>query len=112
MTEDTITTVSKEPKQKDPRRVEAGKKLAQISKEAEARKKQERENAIKKEATSYGETFQTVLLVGGLAIFGGLVYYFKSSTPAVTPTPLTSTTPTPTPKPTTTKRAIYSMDDD
>ena len=109
MTEDnTITTVSKEPKQKDPRRVEAGKKLALISKEAKARKKQERENAIKKEATSYGETFQTVLLVGGLAIFGGLVYYLKSTTP----TPITSTTPTPTPKPTPTKRAIYSMDDD
>ena len=101
MTEDTITTVSKEPKQKDPRRVEAGKKLAQISKEAKARKKQELENAIKK--VSYGETLQTVLLVGGLAIFGGLVYYFKSSTPTVTPTPLT-------PKPMTTKRAIYSMD--
>ena len=109
MTEDTITTVSKEPKQKDPRRVEAGKKLAQISKEAKARKKQERENAIKKEATSYGETFQTVVLVGGVVALGGLVYYFKSTTPAVTP--ITSTTPTATPKPTPTKRAIYSMDD-
>ena len=107
MSEETITTHSKEPKQKDPRRVEAGKKLALISREAKARKKQERENMIKKEAKSYNETLQNILLVGGLVAFGGLIYYFKSPTP-VTPTRST----TPVPSPVQAKRKIYSMDDD
>ena len=111
MSEETITTISNAPKQKDPRRVEAGKKLALISKEAKARKKLERENEIKKEASYNSETLQTVVLVGGVLALGGLVYYLKS-TPTQTPLPTRKQTPSPTQKPTPTKRAIYTMDDD
>ena len=40
-----ITSVEKPPKPKDPRKVEAGKRLAAISKEAKERKRLEHEKA-------------------------------------------------------------------
>ena len=63
-----ITTVEKfDLKIKDPRRVEAGKRLAKISQEAKERKKRQR---MEEEKRNY---IDFKYIVGGVTILGGLV---------------------------------------
>jgi len=103
-----VTTVTKQPKPKDLRRIEAGKRLVAISRDAKARKKQERENIIKEEAKACNTE---VILVGSLVAVSGLLYYFKYHN-----TTVESQSPAPA-EPITInnlkeKRKMYSMDED
>ena len=79
--ENKITSTEKSVKIKDPRRVELGKRLAKISKEAKARKAKERENAskIKREMLDY---LNFNYLVGDVTLFAtvvGLYYTWKKN---------------------------------
>ena len=65
--EEKITSIEKSVKVKDPRKVELGKRLSKISKEAKARKKLERESAKSKI-----EMIDFKYVVGGVAILGGI----------------------------------------
>ena len=74
MSEETpkITTVKKK---KDPKRVEAGKRLAAISKEARERKMRER---LEQESGGWGVSFGLILgSIGVLAAVGSLYYARK-----------------------------------
>ena len=71
-----ITSAIKTPREKNPGRVAAGKRLGAISKEAKERKKLERENAIT-EPYETTTTQNTAILVGGLVVIGGALYYLK-----------------------------------
>ena len=74
MSEETpkITTVKKE---KDPKRVEAGKRLAAISKEARERKMRER---LEQESGGWGVSYGLILgSIGVLAAVGSLYYARK-----------------------------------
>ena len=76
--ENKITTVEKTIKVKDPRRVEAGKRLAKISKEAKERKASLREE--KKEGKAILDYIDFRYVVGGvtlLAAVGGLYFAYK-----------------------------------
>ena len=64
--ENKITTVEKTAKVKDPRRVELGKRLAKISREAKERKARQRESAKR-------EYIDFKYIVGGVAIFAGFI---------------------------------------
>ena len=66
--ENKITSTEKSVKIKDPRKVELGKRLAKISKEAKARKKLERESAKDQKM----EMIDFKYIVGGVAILGGI----------------------------------------
>ena len=70
-----ITSVVKS--EKNPKRVEQGRRLAAISKEAKERKKLERENAIKE--SLYNNDNNNNVLVGGLVVatvlVGAAVYF-------------------------------------
>ena len=73
--EPKITSVVKTPREKNPGRVAAGKRLAAISKEAKERKKLERASLT----TGTGGTAETsVILVGGLVVSGVALYFLKS----------------------------------
>ena len=88
---DKVTAVEKSEKTKDPRKVELGKKLAKISKEAKERKarqceavkcdleqSEKNERSFTKEINDYVD-FK--FLVGGVtivAVLGGLYYAYKS----------------------------------
>ena len=61
-----ITTLQKTPAAKNPKRVEQGKRLAAISGEAKARKKE-----------SCDTETQNILLIGGVFALGGALYYLK-----------------------------------
>ena len=71
MDENKITTVEKV---KDPRRVEQGKKLAAISREAKERKARERATeAVKTETTM--DVLPYLVIVSIVVICGGYYYY-------------------------------------
>ena len=76
--ENKITTVEKTIKVKDPRRVEAGKRLARISREAKERKKRLREeNKEGKEILDYIDFRYVVGGVTLIAAVGGLYFSYK-----------------------------------
>ena len=66
--ENKITSTEKSVKIKDPRRVELGKRLARISKEAKARKAKERESAKNQKM----EMIDFKYIVGGVAVLAGI----------------------------------------
>ena len=98
-----ITSVVK--KEKNPKRVEQGKRLAAISKEAKERKKLERENAIKESLDNNDNN----MIVGGLVVatvlVGAAVYFLKGgkSEPELVKVTIEEE---PKPRP---KRSSYSM---
>ena len=73
MDETTITRVEKTQKPKDPRRVESGKRLAAISREAKAKKTEERRNAEKN--LNQDESVNTLIYAGVAAAALGGIYY-------------------------------------
>jgi hypothetical protein len=78
MSEPTIKKVEKTQKPKDPKRVESGKRLAAISKEAKAKKAAERRSA---ESNSDQDGSVNALIYNGVATttLGG-IYYIYSKT--------------------------------
>ena len=80
--------ITSEVKVKDPRRVAQGKRLAQISREAKARKAREREASIRKEEVEKCERenysqYAVLPVIGVLAIGGGYyLYQRKKDQPA------------------------------
>ena len=70
-----ITSAIKTPREKNPGRVAAGKRLVAISKEAKERKKLERENTFRE---PYDPSAS--ILVGGLVVVAGLALYFLTRT--------------------------------
>ena len=75
MDEPTITRAEKTQKPKDPRRVESGKRLAAISKEAKARKAEERRNA--ENNSDQGDSVNTLIYAGvATAALGGIYYIY------------------------------------
>ena len=82
---DKVTTVEKTVKVKDPRKVELGKRLAKISREAKERKaKQHEDSKIEKEVKSEEKEITDYIdfryFIGGVtlvAALGGLYYSYK-----------------------------------
>ena len=74
MEENKITTVEKV---KDPRRVEQGKKLATISREAKERKVRERAEAAKADTTMDVLPYLVIVAIVGASIYGG--YYYNNN---------------------------------
>ena len=72
--ENKITSTEKSVKIKDPKRVELGKRLAKISKEAKARKKLERESAKNQKI----EMIDFKYVVGGVAVLAGIFGIYVS----------------------------------
>ena len=68
-----------EEKSKNPKRVEAGKKLAENNKKL-------KEFYSKNSKTNYNYIYPVIGIVSGIGIF---IYFYKNSTP----TPITSVTP-------------------
>jgi hypothetical protein len=75
MDEPTITRVEKTQKLKDPRRVESGKRLAAVSREAKARKAAERRNA--ENNPDQGDSVNALIYAGAAtAALGGIYYVY------------------------------------
>ena len=72
MSEQQITEL-KPPRPKDPRRVEAGKRLAAMSRQAKERKKLEREQDVISNECS--NTFNTLIVAAVCAVGGGILIY-------------------------------------
>ena len=68
-------------KVKDPRRVAQGKRLAQISREAKARKAREREMSIRKEGVEKCEkesySYTLLPVIAGVLVVGGGYYFYQ-----------------------------------
>ena len=86
-TPEKVTAVEKSEKTKDPRKVELGKKLAKISKEAKERKARMRNESARESeqeqslAEEINEYVDFRYIVGGITIIsalGGLYYAYKS----------------------------------
>jgi hypothetical protein len=78
MDEPTITRAEKTQKTKDPRRVESGKGLAAISKEAKARKAAERQTVSARTSANQDDSANTLIYVGvGVATIGGIYYIYN-----------------------------------
>ena len=80
-----VTTVEKSVKVKDPRKVELGKRLAKISKEAKERKAKQRSEVENRKRTHFAKEINDYVdfryFVGGVTIvaaLGGLYYAYKS----------------------------------
>ena len=75
--------ITSEVKVKDPRRVAQGKRLAQISREAKARKAKEREASIRREEVEKCERSEkenypyAILPVIGVLVIGGGYYFYQ-----------------------------------
>ena len=67
--------MEKPPKPKDPKRVAAGKRLAELSRQARERKKQEAEFA--KENLKESKTTKFLPIFGVVSVFVGNFLYFK-----------------------------------
>ena len=82
MDEPKVITAPKTEKVKDPRRVELGKRLGAISKEAKARKARERQEQQQQqrepETSPPYLLFVPVIMIGAVA-FGGYRHWFKDS---------------------------------
>ena len=63
--------ITSSEKTKDPRKVELGKRLAKISREAKERKRKLRESTEKKQ--QFSEYIDFKYTVGGITILGGLI---------------------------------------
>ena len=70
-----ITSVEKPPKPKDPKRVAAGKRLAELSRQARERKKQEAEFA--KENLEESKTTNFLPIFSVVSVFVDSFLYFK-----------------------------------
>ena len=70
--EPTIVTAKKE---KDPRRVEAGKRLAAISKQAKERKRVERESSALPSLTTGHYKYMAILTTAGVAVALATLWY-------------------------------------
>jgi hypothetical protein len=68
-------SITSDVKEKDPRRVAAGKRLGAISKEAKERKRQEREENERLKEKNGG---YAVYLIGGVAVVGGTILLLLS----------------------------------
>ena len=78
--EPKIITAPKTEKVKDPRRVELGKRLGAISKEAKVRKARERKEQQRQESETPSYLLLVpVIVIGGAAAFGGYRYWFKDN---------------------------------
>ena len=74
----TITTSEKPTKTKDPKRVEAGKRLGAISKEAKAKKKERLESEVKSSEQSWDVNYGFVFgVVGTTAAVANLYYTYR-----------------------------------
>lgn len=76
--QETVPIITALKKEKNPKRVEQGKRLAEISKQAKERKKAERENAEKIETgvnNSPSYTYTTWLAISGLTLTAIGTYY-------------------------------------
>ena len=76
--------ITSEVKVKDPRRVAQGKRLAQISREAKARKAKEREENIRKEEVEKCErgekesySYALLPVIAGVLVVGGGYYFYQ-----------------------------------
>jgi glucose-6-phosphate isomerase len=78
MSEPTITKVEKTQKPKDPKRVESGKRLAAISKEAKAKRAAERRSA--ESNSDQGDSVNTLIYIGVVTAALGGIYYIYSKT--------------------------------
>ena len=75
-----ITTEIKPPKPKDPKRVEAGKRLAELSRLARERKKREAEEANNNLLPNEDKVFTRYLPVFGVvSVFVGSYLFYKFS---------------------------------
>ena len=75
--EPKVITAPKREKVKDPRRVELGKRLGAISKEAKARKARERQEQQRQESETSSYLLLVAVIVIGVVAFGGYRYWFK-----------------------------------
>ena len=80
MSENTITNPEKTERPKNPKRVELGKRLAAISREAKERKRQEREKFLESEDPQESEDQGKIILLG-IGVIGAafLAYKFFSN---------------------------------
>lgn len=81
MSETSELKITSEVKTKDPKRVEAGKRHAAISKEAKERKARERIMAEQSQNSSdeSGNNRTTLIVLGLILVVGGVSYYgFKN----------------------------------
>ena len=81
-----VITAPKMEKIKDPRRVELGKRLGAISKEAKARKARERQGQQQQEPETSSYLLLVPVIVIGVAAFGGYRYWFKHNVKEEEPT--------------------------
>ena len=79
-----VTAVEKSVKEKDPRKVELGKRLAKISREAKERKAKQRSEVENHERTRFAKEINDYVdlryFVGGVMVvvaLGGLYYAYK-----------------------------------
>ena len=75
-----ITKVEKSEKIKDPRKVEAGKRLAVISREAKKRKARKRSAVVKSEQREISDYIDYRYFIGGVGVVaavGGLYFAYK-----------------------------------
>ena len=102
LSKEKVTSVEKSVKEKDPRKVELGKRLAEISKEAKERKAKQREEQHKEiskldsddkkmvnkinSIANFSDYLDFRYLVGGVTIvtaIGGFYYAYKNDVPIV-----------------------------
>ena len=76
-----ITSEEKTERTKDPRRVEAGKKLGAISRQAKEKKanREEANQALQASDTPYGEFSSIAAFLVASVVVGGIVYHYKTS---------------------------------
>ena len=77
--EPKVITAPKTEKVKDPRRVEFGKRLKAISREAKARKVMERQQQKQQESETTSYLLLVPVIVIGVVAFGGYRYWFKDN---------------------------------
>ena len=75
-----ITSEEKTERTKDPRRVEAGKKLGAISRQAKEKKanREEANQALQASDTPYGEFSSVAAFLVASVVVGGIVYHYKT----------------------------------
>ena len=77
--EPKVITAPETEKVKDLRRVELGKRLGAISKEAKARKARERQEQQQQESETLSYLLLVPVIVIGAVAFGGYRYWFKDN---------------------------------
>ena len=74
-----VITATKVEKVKDPRRVELGKRLGAISREAKERKARERQQQQQQESETSSYLLLVPVIVIGAVAFGGYRYWLKDN---------------------------------